>query len=1712
MKKYLFGIIASLFTVAWGNAQDWSAVLSGVNGLPGTEIASSSGNYFNYVSPLFSPGTAAQVIRITVLDTKNHEQPNGNNYCFALSELAVYDGDGNKVSYVATSNADHNNLSWNTDGDGIFALSDGNYDTYFHSMWASYGAVSDYHYLELSLSKPLSSFSLEWATRMKEPKNSPVKVAITLGTEYVPVVVGAEFELGNAVTTTEGLSKDGTLYVLKSNNITSFVTSSGDLYSGKGPVYMLSAEEGCLSAIFDNVVQLIPSGDGYMVYWPAASLFLKNSGSSYNGKNGWQYSTSDIDEAAIVKFSPVGLGDFEMSYTSAYPDETGEEVTGTLYIGADIREGISSKTKTFAPDKKKAIEDGDYTQGYALPVAFNWSVFEAALNESTVTAVSISMSQIANAKLSPLVRAANTYKEKYGVTTGEAATLLDTAIAEAQSLMAESSPSIASINNVSATLLQATSVYVALQADVYIERIDSLFDVSEFSSYPYEIGTYPESSKELLQATKTTLTSVKVNAGNYTIAQLENIYAQAETDIKRFLSTLISYSVLPISYGEADALPGTIEPYGGYTWETPIITLKKSVPGVRVTFNASTDPLQTYNVFPIISLAEVELYDAYGSEIPLTAAAFATNSQELSEGPIDAICDGDDDSFWHSIWDEGKMEPVGEVYLDITFPQPMQEFVIGLRGRNNAALYPTEITVSELSKEQAGISGDAVYVYLSDGGLDAYSAIDIDGSYYTQGDYLCFPMKSGDVVYYTSQEYDSISTVAPSFPELTSFKFNNKYNPTQFVDIEASAIEENIYLRSNAIGKWLTASFQLSDDRAVAYVGDVLQESKVTRQSFASPVTYTVTYPGYNRVNGSVKVQDEVWEYSGGETTEIPLTAEMLSTNKPSTSESESVASLLDNNSSTIYHSTWGSANDATIDVKAYIDIELPVETEDVKLYYQCRPQSGYNPLSLEIYGGDDSNAWTLLRTLTTADGMPTGGSAQVYTSPIIPFGTQYTKMRVLQASGEYSKNHMALAELRVYDVASIDSTLVSDAVYETRRVPYGRNYNVEVEWLTDNAISAPRIDIDIDNGAEVVEKDKYLNANFRITGYGVYDNFEDSVQIKGRGNTTWGYPKKPYRLKFASKVKPFGLTKGKSWVLLANYQTGSMLANAAAMKVGQMAGAEYTNHIVPVELYVNGTYRGSYMFTEKVGISNNSVDIDDELGYLLELDTYYDEAYKFKTLNYRLPVNVKDPDLSDYTAEAAAARLELIENDMNALDQALYNFAAIDTIVDANAFATFMLANDLVANQELGHPKSTYLFKEELENPESKIKFGPLWDFDWGFGYESTKNYATASSTIPVFNPSMVSESGYRFFNDMMNDKTIQKYYYKVWKEFIENNSVAELTDYMDSYYNFARTSLENNATVWGDGTGYDAITSRMNQWMSNRAEYLYGSLTEYNLDEFIYPLACDVDKSNTVTVHDIAVTTAYLSGNTHASFTYSKADTDTDGFITSSDLENIENAIAVADPLAPMALYNTPMAIGELGMNSFELMINEDFTLPVHLQRFGDENYKAMQMDITVPDGVLIFDATGGGSLAGHKVLLSQRDMTTYRVLIYSNNDNLFNSSDDAVVNLVLNSYMAVPEENRSVKITNALVVDELTDELRLNDAVAEFGVTTNIYDMAAPTASVIGGDALVVTALVPQHIAVYSVDGRLVRSVDVAIGTTRIELPAGIYIVKGTKVTIK
>ncbi|MFV0604544.1 MAG: CotH kinase family protein, partial [Niabella sp.] len=141
----------------------------------------------------------------------------------------------------------------------------------------------------------------------------------------------------------------------------------------------------------------------------------------------------------------------------------------------------------------------------------------------------------------------------------------------------------------------------------------------------------------------------------------------------------------------------------------------------------------------------------------------------------------------------------------------------------------------------------------------------------------------------------------------------------------------------------------------------------------------------------------------------------------------------------------------------------------------------------------------------------------------------------------------------------------------------FKKNYIVHVVWK----YKLPHIYINTAGNAPIVSKDDYLNATIRIEGNGVYPDFENTTRIRGRGNSTWNFPKKPYRLKLDEDASLLGLLPEKDWVLLANYIDGSLMLIRIALIIGELMNMSYVNHLIPVDLIINGVFKGSYVFTE---------------------------------------------------------------------------------------------------------------------------------------------------------------------------------------------------------------------------------------------------------------------------------------------------------------------------------------------------------------------------------------------------------------------------------------------------------------------------------------------------------------------------------------------------
>lgn len=309
-------------------------------------------------------------------------------------------------------------------------------------------------------------------------------------------------------------------------------------------------------------------------------------------------------------------------------------------------------------------------------------------------------------------------------------------------------------------------------------------------------------------------------------------------------------------------------------------------------------------------------------------------------------------------------------------------------------------------------------------------------------------------------------------------------------------------------------------------------------------------------------------------------------------------------------------------------------------------------------------------------------------------------------------------------------------------------------------------------------------------------------VQMKGRGNSSWLYPKKSYAVKLDKKSEVLGMPRHKRWCLIANWMDRTLLRNDVAYEVGRrMTGLEWSPRGEFVDLVLNGRFIGNYYLCEQIKADENrvpvtemeSTDVDGEAitgGYILELDVAYDEVNKFKSAYRNLPVMIKEPD-EDVLVDA---QLEYIRNYVNTIESILFGSRKDEDIsqwIDLESFADWYLVHELVINREPYWPKSVYMHKDR----GGVMKAGPIWDFDWGSFVPGWDKWLNANNV---------------WFGGLMKRKDFTDCLKERW--LMHRDALATIPDYIDRRAAEIEDSWEPDSRLWPltDTTNGDEQLSR--------------------------------------------------------------------------------------------------------------------------------------------------------------------------------------------------------------------------------------------------------------------------------------------------------------
>ena len=284
-----------------------------------------------------------------------------------------------------------------------------------------------------------------------------------------------------------------------------------------------------------------------------------------------------------------------------------------------------------------------------------------------------------------------------------------------------------------------------------------------------------------------------------------------------------------------------------------------------------------------------------------------------------------------------------------------------------------------------------------------------------------------------------------------------------------------------------------------------------------------------------------------------------------------------------------------------------------------------------------------------------------------------------------------------------------------------------ELERENARLQNIPVIRITTAGGAGIYDKENYVDGTVNITDpekmYSDVTDFTADMGIRGRGNSTWGWPKKPWKVKLDEKASLLGMPADKEWALLANYADRTLLRNVVAMKLSEICGFPWTPRMRSVEVYLNGLYQGVYTLCEHKKVSRDRVNIEvvgetdnegDAVtgGYYLEIEENQDETTCWWT-SMEVPMMFSEPEVP------TAAQYEYVTGLFDEFEQALQGEDFADpskgyaAYIDVDSFINYYIVQELTKNIDGNLRKSSFITKERGK----KMEMYHLWDFDLTLG-----------------------------------------------------------------------------------------------------------------------------------------------------------------------------------------------------------------------------------------------------------------------------------------------------------------------------------------------------------------------------------------------------------
>jgi hypothetical protein len=375
---------------------------------------------------------------------------------------------------------------------------------------------------------------------------------------------------------------------------------------------------------------------------------------------------------------------------------------------------------------------------------------------------------------------------------------------------------------------------------------------------------------------------------------------------------------------------------------------------------------------------------------------------------------------------------------------------------------------------------------------------------------------------------------------------------------------------------------------------------------------------------------------------------------------------------------------------------------------------------------------------------------------------------------------------------------------------------------------------------------------------------YDGKIGIELRGSSSQSFPKKPYGFETwdddgeDNDVSLIGMPEESDWTLNATYNDKTLMRDGLAyMLAGEIM--PYAPRVRYVELLVNQQYQGVYKLIEKIKRDKNRVDIKkmettdnegDKLtgGYILKWDketgsnsgegwisTYppFPGAWQSTFFQYEYP---KADEITPQQKTYIQNHLRQVENTMHSANYTDPVFG-YRKFIDINSVIDFIIINELTKNPD-AYRLSTFFYKKR-ESEGGKLFFGPVWDFNLGFGnVDYCTNGNPEGLVIENFNQICPDDNWVIHFwwQKFMNDPQFVQSLKSRWKFLRETRlSNAAIHHKIDSIKTLLTTAQTRNfqrwpvlgTYVWPNyyvGQSYNDEVNYLKNWLNMRLVFLDG------------------------------------------------------------------------------------------------------------------------------------------------------------------------------------------------------------------------------------------------------------------------------------------------